>query len=146
MAHLTRVQAAVMEEVITYINMTITIKTIPHSSHRYPTVGDWLFDEHGNLNIWVSDCGNDDYAFLVGIHEAIEAYLCQKRGIKEDDVSKFDIAFELERKEGNVDEPGDNKWAPYRKEHFFATNIERLLAAELDIVWEDYDNELNKLT
>jgi len=125
--------------------MKITIQSIPHSEQRYETCGDWLFNENGDLNIWVSETNNNDYTFLVGLHEAIEAYLCLKRGINEEDITKFDIEFEKQREVGNTDEPGDNKYAPYRKEHFFATNIERLIAAELKVDWQDYDDEINKL-
>jgi hypothetical protein len=125
--------------------MKITIQTIPHNLQRYPTVGDWLFNENGDLDIWVSETGNDDYTFLVGLHEAIEAYLCEKRGIKEEDISKFDIEFEKQRETGNTDEPGDNQYAPYKKEHFFATSIERLISTELGVDWTTYDNDLNNL-
>ena len=35
--------------------------------------------------------------------------------------------------------------APYRKEHFFATNLERLLAAELKVDWFEYDRYVDAL-
>jgi len=117
--------------------MNINIKTIPHKSQLYETVGDWRWGGD-DLNITVSDMGNWKYEMLVGIHEAIEALLCKDRNIEEKDVSDFDIEFEKNRQEGNNDEPGDDKNAPYRKEHFFATSIERLLAAELSVDWKEY--------
>lgn len=122
----------------------ITIKTIPHSGQRYDTVGDWWF-EGENLEIRVSDMGNPQYEYLVARHEADEAVLCKLRGIKEKDVSEFDILFESHRLEGNMDEPGDHIDAPYHKEHAFATIQERVMAYEMGIEWEEYDKVINSL-
>jgi hypothetical protein len=128
--------------------MKVIIETIPHSSQRYSTVGDWEFDEDGTLHIKVSDMGNDKYAFLVGIHEAIEAFICKERGIKEQDITNFDIQFEKEREAGKHDEeaePGDSPEAPYREEHFFATSIERLLSEQLRVDWDKYEQTIINL-
>ena len=40
---------------------------------------------------------------------------------------------------------GDNVNAPYRKEHFFATNLERLFASELGVDWFEYDRYVDAL-
>jgi len=120
----------------------IIIETIPHDQHRYSTVGDWHKDPDGTLRVKVSDMGNDKYALLVGLHEVIEQALCNERGITDEQVTAFDNKFEVEREDGehtDMDEAGDDPRAPYRKEHFFATNIERLLAAELGVDWKQYD-------
>lgn len=124
--------------------MKIVIESIPHAAQRYPTVGDWVFDADGTLHITVSQM-DDDAEFLVGIHEAIEAHLCHKRGVKQEDVDAFDKAFEARREDGNEDEPGDHPNAPYHREHFFATTVERLLAAELGVNWHNYDARINAL-
>ena len=89
--------------------------------------------------------GNDDYHMLVFLHEMVEAHLTKVRGITEKSISNFDIEFEKKRQDGNVDEPGDDPNAPYRKEHFFATSVERLLAAELGVDWKEYDDAVNSL-
>ena len=120
--------------------MRITIETIPHKSHRYPTLGDY-FDVLGTDTILVSNMGNDDYSFLVGIHELVEMYLCKKRGITEEQITKFDIKFEKKGKDG---EPGDEKGAPYRKEHQIATIVERILCEELGIDWKVYEDYQTK--
>ena len=125
--------------------MKIQLKTIPHSEQRYPTVGDWVVRPDGSIVVYVSDMGNEDYAFLVAIHEAIEVWLCRKRGISQESVDAFDIEFEKTRAEGDESEPGDHPDAPYRKEHFVATNIERIIAAELGVDWETYDQTLMNL-
>lgn len=125
--------------------MKIQLKTIPHMHQRYETVGDWQILKDGSIQIDVSDMGNEDYAFLVAIHEAIEVWLCRKRGITDEAVTAFDVAFEEIRAEGDVSEPGDHPDAPYRKEHFFATNIERIIAEELGVDWSVYDKAVNDL-
>lgn len=125
--------------------MNINVVTIPHNTHRYETVGDWWFDGFGNLEIRVSKTGDERYEQLVAIHEIIEALLCKQRGISEKEVSDFDILFEQKRAVGNTDEPGDAPDAPYRKEHFFATSIERLIAGEFQVNWSEYEKVLETL-
>ena len=125
--------------------MKIVIETIPHLTHRYQTCGDWYRDKEGNLQIKVSQEIGDEYALLVALHELVEVALCEKRGITTDQVDAFDKAFEAARVEGNEDEPGDDPNAPYRKEHFFATSIERLMSAELGVDWKEYDEKIMSL-
>lgn len=125
--------------------MKIQLRTIPHSEQRYETCGDWENLPDGSLRISVSDMGNEDYAFLVAIHEAIEVWLCNKRGITDEVVSAFDIEYEKNRPDGDESEPGDHPDAPYRKEHFFATNIERMIALELGVDWAVYDDAVMSL-
>jgi hypothetical protein len=128
----------------------IYIDTVPHATHRYPTVGDYFDVQTPQMkaqvrNIRVSDMQNVDYEFLVAIHEMIEQHLCKNRGIAEETITAFDIAFENARAVDNTDEPGDSPLAPYQKEHQFATQIERLVAAEIDIDWDAYDATVNSL-
>jgi hypothetical protein len=128
--------------------MIAMIDTVKHENQRYNTVGDWLIDENDPkkpIQIFVSEMGNEDYEFLVGVHELIEAYICKKRGIEEVDVSTYDIAFEAGRAEGNYDEPGNHPLAPYFNEHAFATKIEKQIAAELGVDWEAYDKTVCSL-
>ena len=125
--------------------MRIIIATIPHLKQAYPTVGDWRRDAEGNLRIFVSEEIGDKYALLVAIHELIEVSLCEDRGITVDQVDAFDKNFEANREPGNFDEPGDAPDAPYRKEHFFATSLERLMCAELGCDWEEYEKTLMAL-
>ena len=129
--------------------MNITIKTIPHSEQRYATVGDWWFDEAGDLQIRVSRAPgnlppvNDwKYEAMIAFHELAETLLCKDRGISVEMVDAFDKSFVQSE---IIDEAGDHPNSPYRKEHFFATTVERLLAAELGVNWNDYADAVDEL-
>lgn len=122
--------------------------TIPHELHRYPTCGDYEWTRNGTLIIFVSDMKNDKYHKLIFMHEFIEAMLCKSRGINEKDITQFDIYYEKRRSMGFVvedSEPGDDINAPYNKEHIFATKLELMFAAELNVDWNDYSLKVNSL-
>ena len=127
--------------------MKIEIRTIPHSAQRYPTCGDWQFVKPDHLVISVSDMGNDDYAFLIGIHEAIEAWVAVKRSGPEVEkaLDEFDMKYEDNRKEGDTSEPGDDTACPVYMEHQLATGVERILAGVLGVDWKTYDQGVNGL-
>ena len=122
----------------------IRIDVILHRKQRYPTVGDWLIHKK-RLVIRVSHMKNPDYIFLVALHEMIEAWLCFRRGIREQDVTKFDKRFEALHGEDDVSEPGDDPSAPYFAEHQFATLIEKQMATELGVNWKKYDRAVAEL-
>lgn len=119
--------------------MHIEIKTIPHKDQEYETVGFYETDADGTQQILVSDLSNPDYEFLIALHELIEAKLCEKHGIPDQEITDFDVAFEQARPAGSIAEPGDDILSPYRDEHCFATGIERLMCVELGITWADYE-------
>jgi hypothetical protein len=123
------------------IKMELYITTLPHKKQRYPTVGDYFIND-GLIRIRVSEMGNEDYEFLVALHEIVESWLVYRRGISEPDITAFDIIHEEVGGEG---EPGDHPDAPYRAEHFFATTIERLMARELNVDWLEYDKVVEAL-
>ncbi len=125
--------------------MNIKLVTIPHEEQRYPTVGDWVVNGD-NLYISVSKMDDPRYELLVAVHELVEVLLCKERGIPQELVDKFDMEYEASRSEWDTtSEPGDAASAPYRKEHFFATSIERLLAAELGVDWKKYEAAVEAL-
>ena len=122
------------------------IETIPHETQRYPTVGDYWLDEVGVEQIRVSEMMDWRYEVLVAVHEIVEMALTRHRGIAEQDITEFDIKFEQDKEKRLIGgEAGDNVNAPYGKEHFFATNLERLLAGELDVNWFEYDRYVDAL-
>lgn len=117
--------------------LIIEIKTQPHPHHRYPTLGDYVGHERLRF-IQVSEMGNCKYEFLIALHELIEQALQIERGIPEEAITKFDKEFKGEG------EPGDDKSAPYYKEHQFATKIEKLVCEELGLDWNAYERYLNE--
>jgi hypothetical protein len=125
----------------------INIRFIPHKEQRYPTVGDWFF-RYTTLHIRTSIMDKEEYEILVAVHELVEAFLCRRAGVREEDVTAFDIKFEDERAQGlhgPTDEPGDDRAAPYYTQHQIATHVERFLCKALSIDWEEYDAAVNSL-
>lgn len=128
--------------------MNMTIRTIPHANQRYDTPGDWTFDGEGNLSIWVSSLGDWKVEALMAVHELVEVLICKHRGISQESVDAFDIQFEKDRKSGlhgEHDEPGDDRRAPYCREHCFACGVERQLASVLEVDWNKYVDAVEAL-
>lgn len=124
--------------------MNIIIKVIPNNEHRPGISGaDWYFDQAGDLQVRVSKMSDWRYETCLGIHEAVEAVLCKHNGVTVAQVDAFDQPFEDVK--DNVTNVGDKTDAPYRREHSFATAAERIVAAELDVPWQEYDDELAKI-
>jgi hypothetical protein len=126
--------------------MKATLGEINHKDQRYETVGDWiLHSDTGQFDILVSKMPIPDFVTLVQVHELIEAWLCFRRGITQEQVDAFDIEYERNRPEGDESEPGDDPKAPYFREHQFATKIEKLFAEELGVDWAEYERAIYEL-
>lgn len=118
--------------------MKIAIKTVKQSDQRYCTCDDWK--RNGDtMEILVSEMGDDEMNFLIAIHAMIEAFLCERDGVKEEDVTKFDM------ENMDLDNPGDNPKAPYNKQHLIATLIECQLASYLGIPWKLYEERISEI-
>lgn len=142
-------------------HMRLVIEVVSHEDQRYETCGDWQFIPGtwknkegvevqntiigGTLKVTVSDTKNWKHAVLVGIHEFVEAVLCLNDGVSEQSVTNFDLEYEARRPAGDNSEPGDSPLAPYRKQHFIATTIERQLAVALGVDWNEYEQALYSL-
>ena len=118
--------------------LNLQIKTVPDDQQRYNTVGDYYVDENGKRVFVISDMHDWRYEILTAIHELVEGALCRKRGITDDQIDAFDLAYQAARPEGDVSEPGDSTEAPYYHEHQFANKIERMLSDELEVDWDEY--------
>jgi hypothetical protein len=125
----------------------VVIRVIPHSQHRYSTTGDYYEVEEGRWVIEVSELGDARYEFLVAVHELVEWFLLWLRGVREEEVRAFDEWWEGEAERGNVqgDEPGHDVRAPYYWEHVFATLVEKMVALQLGVDWEEYKRRLREL-
>jgi hypothetical protein len=118
------------------------MKVIPHAEQRYATVGDWYFTKAGNLQIRVSRLSDPRYETLVAVHELVEAVLCKEAGVSQQAVDAFDMAYERNRKSGDVSEPGDDPRAPYHHQHQAASWFEKALAEKLGVDWAAYEREV----
>lgn len=123
--------------------MEVSMMTRPFNKMRYPTAGDYLY--HPGIDLFrfmIAEMKETDHEALVFIHEFVESYLCWKKGIKEDDITNFDIAFE---KSGADGEPGDCPDAPYYDQHQVATKFEKMFCKAIGVKWKDYDKAINDL-
>lgn len=126
--------------------INVNMCSIPFERMRYPSAGDYWEETSGYTHFRVADMRNPAYESLVLCHEFIEWMLIKRAGIKIEDIDAFDIAFEKARQPDNQDEPGNHPKAPYWKSHQIATAVERLIAAEMGIVWDEYDKEVQKVS
>ena len=118
--------------------MKIIIETVPHTSQRYNTIGDWQWDGD-TLQIKVSEMGDWRREFLVGIHELIETILCKQDGVTEEEVDKFDLSHP------EIHEPGDEPDCPYSQQHNLAMLIETLLMFKLSVNQKEYEDKMEHL-
>lgn len=121
--------------------MDITIKIVPALEMRPEVDGvDWYWDEQGNLQVRVAPMSDWRRETLLAIHETVEAIMCKHNGVTQKSVDEFDQEYD---KTHSTDcNAGDDPKAPYVREHCFATAIERIMCAELDVNWLEYDTEL----
>jgi hypothetical protein len=114
--------------------MRIEIKTVPPAAMRYPTAGDWEWLPDGALKLTVPDYGtSDESALLVAIHEMVEAFLCKRDGVTDEEVTRFDT------ENPKLEEPGDDPLAPYHKQHTVAMAIERDGAIGFGVDWHKHN-------
>lgn len=112
--------------------MRIVIETIPHSTQRYNTVGDYWRDPDGALQIRISDLGNARAETLIAIHELVEQTLTEAAGITNQQIDEFDMGHP------ELDDPGGSEHAPYHHQHQLSTSVEMMLCAWLGWSWEGY--------
>ena len=118
--------------------MNILLRTVPHSAQRYDTVGDY-YEQGDQLQLTVSAMRNNDYELLVAVHELVEQHLCKQHGIKHKDIDRFDLTYP------GPGEPGNSQRCPYHQEHLAATRIEKRLAKELGVDWQQYNKTVMEL-
>lgn len=127
--------------------LDINVKTIPHKNQRYDTVGDYWELHHGKLEFRVSECEDVYYEAAIFLHEFVEYFLCKANGVSVAVIDKFDIEYEKNRDPNDTtSQPGDDPESPYREEHRFAENLERLFIQELGIDWNEYDKSVNDVS
>jgi hypothetical protein len=143
--------------------MKIVIEEISREDHRYPTCGDWFFEEEwirppgtemGPSSLWqkgkilrikVSRLEDFRHTMMVAVHELVEALTCHLDGVTQEQVDKFDMEYEANRKEGDESEPGDDPNAPYKRQHNLATAVERMCSYAWGVDWKDYESKIEAL-
>jgi hypothetical protein len=120
---------------------SIIINFVNANQQRYDTLGDYYI-KNGQLYIKITKhmtytygkvVRNHFFEFLILIHEIVEVLLVIARNISIEKIDLFDLNYQGDG------EPGDEKKAPYRKEHQFATKIEKMMAKELKVHWDEYN-------
>jgi len=119
----------------------LQVEVVPHAEQRYNTVGDWIPgrpEEGIPHRIIVSNTGSPNADVGCALHELVEFWLCHQRGISEESVSAFDVAFEGE-------DPGADPEAPYHQEHMTATAIEHCFVAAMGLSIAEYNRSWDNL-
>jgi hypothetical protein len=128
------------------VSLDIKITTVPKHLIRAEQSGDWWFNNDFISAAVLEGFYPPDYELMIGIHEVIEAWLCRKLGITDEQVVKFDTMYEAERQAGkhqDNDEPGDDPRSPYRLAHMAATHVERAVGSALDVSWKEHERLLS---
>ena len=115
----------------------IIIESVDADKMRiFGQVGDWRYDDDGNLVIQVArrdiipNVPGDVLStelFLIALHELVEARLCLNDGVEQEAVDAFDSNF------SGDGEPGDHEDSPYRDQHRRACLLEFMMADWLGI-------------
>ena len=113
----------------------IVVEFVDHKDQRYDTVGDY-WREGDTLQVRISKLKKPAYEMAVLQHELLEWMLCELHGVKLQAIDKFDFGYP----EG--EEPGDDKNAPYHKEHVEATKVEKQIIKAAGEDWKEYDNSV----
>jgi len=124
-------------------SLTVRIETIAHQDQRYDTCGDWWFTpDNGALEMRISALGDTRYEMLVAMHELTEALSCLFAGITTQQVDRFDLRW---KPHGLYDEPGDDPKAPYHHQHDAGIVVERFLAQQWGVDWQQYEEQMRRL-
>lgn len=121
--------------------MQILIESIPHKDQRYDTCGDYYNEYAGDtLRIKVSELADKREMLLIAIHELIEWAICDTKGITNEAIDTFDMAYGTQS-----GEPGDDPAAPYYLAHQIATVAEQLVASIMGVDWAAYKDHVKGL-
>lgn len=113
--------------------MRFEAKTVDSALLRYITCGDWRFLTDTHVQITVPEYGaRHDNAFLVALHELVEAWICRNKGITEQQVTCWDV------ENPHLEEPGDHPSAPYSLPHRIAMIVEKIVAEALEVDWDEH--------
>jgi hypothetical protein len=121
------------------MNMDIRV-VVPESMRPEVDGADWFWDDVGDLKVRICPMSDWRYEAMLGIHEQVEAVICKHTGVTQHSVDVFDHQYD--QTHDNDCEAGDDPSAPYKREHCFATVVERMLCGVLGVDWKSYSDEL----
>lgn len=133
--------------------MIIDWRVIPHSEQAYETVGNY-WEDGDTVHFRVSKLSDHRYEWLIFLHEFAEYFLGKFMGVRIEDIDAFDAAYEKARAQKSAhapcgckiqEEPGFDRHAPYRWQHYTADMIERLACSLLNVDWVAYEKEVDAL-
>jgi hypothetical protein len=117
------------------MSKNINIRFIPQKEQRYDTLGDyWETDD--SIEFRVTETNNPNWNMFILVHELWEDHRNRMLGIKEEDVTEFDVSHP------ELDIPGNCVDAPYHKTHMEADAIERMCVVMAGEDFEIYDNKI----
>ncbi len=116
------------------------IRVKPQRDLRNDQLGDYFRDAYGVEQFTIANTGDYFSTVCVLVHELVEQALCREHGISEQAIDRFDDDHR------ELDEPGDDRRAPYHREHAVAMRIERMLVRAAGISWAAYCRRLAKVT
>lgn len=132
--------------------MIINFKAVPLAEMRYPSAGDYWYDDSGVFQVRSVRCSRKEHEWCIFIHELTEYAGCMFAGVSLKDIDAFDVAYEHSRPGGHApcgcsiqDEPGFDKHAPYYWQHRMADIAERLFAFAVGVDWMAYEREVQAL-
>jgi hypothetical protein len=118
----------------------INIKFIPHALMRDKhQVGDYL-ETAINIEIRVSDMGNDNYNLACAIHEIWEKHRNAFYGTTDAEINAFDLEHQ------DHEDPGMLLDSPYHKQHCEADVLERNAIVMSGEDWAEYDKTVQEIT
>lgn len=129
-------------------HMRAKLQAVSAKLIRNKQCGDWHFGKRDSILAFSAKMDDPRSEVAVGIHEFIEAWLCRDAGITDEQVTQFDLTFELERSEGlhsEDEENGDDPRAPYREQHQAATKVEKVVCEVLGLSWDDHCKNVAKV-
>lgn len=119
--------------------MKVVMQTVPYTTMRYKTAGDWQFIHPGQLLVTAAELGCWKMESCLQFHELAEALVCKFQGITQETVDAFDFSY------AGDGEPGDDPFCPYRIAHRVASAVEYILALALDVDWAEYEERIQAL-
>jgi hypothetical protein len=118
----------------------VIITTVPPKSQKYPTCDDFeYFPDTKTLNVKIGEMKDWRMGLVLGIHALVEAAMLLSKGKELSITDKWDLLHL------DSDDPGEILSCPYGKEHAAACVHERLFALGLDVHWESYTDECERI-